>query len=47
LEPARAAYRGTVEGRTDRPDVPILAGSLGPDAAAIGAALLALRDASA
>ena len=47
LEPARAAYRGTVEGRTDRPDVPILAGSLGPDAAAIGAALLALQDASA
>jgi glucokinase len=42
LAPARAAYARTVEGRDLRPGVAIVAGALGPDAAAIGAALLAL-----
>jgi glucokinase len=42
LDPARAAYVGTVESRSLRPEVPIVPAALGPDAAAIGAALLAI-----
>lgn len=42
LEPARDAYRRNVESRALRPDVPIVPAALGPDAAAIGAALLVL-----
>lgn len=45
LEPARTAYVMTVEGRADRPEVPLVAAALGPDGAAIGAALLALEEA--
>jgi glucokinase len=41
LAPARAAYLRTVEGRELRPAVAIVRAALGPDAAAIGAALLA------
>ncbi len=43
LEPLRGAYRGAVEGREARPDVPIVPAELGNDAAAVGAALLALE----
>jgi glucokinase len=46
LEPLREAYLATVEGRSDRPDVPILPAVLGNDAGAIGAALLAIEAAS-
>ena len=44
LEPARAAYAETVEGRERRPTVPIVAAQLGPDAGAVGAATLALEE---
>ncbi len=44
LEPAREAYRGAVEASEFRPDVPMLAASLGNDAGAVGAALLALEE---
>jgi glucokinase len=40
LDPARDAYRRTVEARDRRPDVPILRAALGVDAGAIGAAAL-------
>jgi glucokinase len=43
LTPARASFRAAVEGRELHPDVPIVEGALGPDAAAIGAALMALE----
>jgi glucokinase len=43
LEPARAAFRTTVEGFEHRPDVPIVAAELGNDAGGVGAALLALE----
>ncbi len=43
LVPARASFRAAVEGRELHPDVPIVEGALGPDAAAIGAALMALE----
>jgi glucokinase len=46
LEPLREAYLATVEGRGDRPDVPILPAVLGNDAGAIGAALLAIEAAT-
>jgi glucokinase len=42
LGPARHAYAATVEARDARPDVPIVPAALGPDGAAVGAALLAL-----
>jgi glucokinase len=42
LAPARDAYGRTVESRARRPAVPIVPAALGPDATAIGAALLAL-----
>jgi glucokinase len=42
LEPARRAFRQTVEGFAYRPDVPIVEAALGTDSVAIGAALLAL-----
>jgi glucokinase len=42
LGPLRAAYRATVEGVDVRPEVPIVPASLGNDAGAVGAALLAL-----
>ena len=44
LEPARAAFARTVEGRPGRPHVPIVPAALGPDAAAIGAAFLVLDE---
>lgn len=44
LDPARAAYARTVEGRALRPSVGIVPAALGPDAAAIGAALLVLDE---
>jgi glucokinase len=43
LEPARAAFRMSVEGHEDRPSVPIVAAALGNDAGGVGAALLALE----
>ena len=43
LEPARAAFRTTVEGEAHRPHVPIVAARLGNDAGGVGAALLALE----
>jgi glucokinase len=43
LEPARRAYRDTVEAPHHRPDVPIVVADLGNDAGAIGAAALALE----
>ncbi|MGH2675483.1 MAG: ROK family glucokinase [Actinomycetota bacterium] len=42
LDPARRAFRATVEAPEHRPDVPILEAALGNDAGAIGAAALAL-----
>jgi glucokinase len=45
LEPMRAAYLAAVEGADVRPDVPIVAASLGNDAGAIGAALVAMEHA--
>lgn len=44
LEPARVAFRDTVEGPAWRPTVPIVAAQLGPDAGAVGAAALALEE---
>ena len=41
LEPARRAFRELVEGVGHRPDIPIVAATLGERAGAIGAALLA------
>ncbi len=46
LEPARRAFAGAVEGRSHRPEVSILPATLGNDAGAVGAADLALREAS-
>jgi glucokinase len=43
LDPARRAYRDAVLAPDHRPDVPIVAASLGNDAGAIGAAALALE----
>lgn len=45
LGPARHAFRSAIEGRERHPDVPIVPAALGPDGAAIGAALLALQEA--
>jgi glucokinase len=42
LEPARMAFRATVEAPDHRPTVPIVQAELGPDAGVIGAATLAL-----
>lgn len=42
LTPARAAYDAHVLGPGHRPEVPIVAAALGPDAGVVGAALLAL-----
>ena len=44
MGPAREAYAATVEGGGYRPDVPIVPAALGADAAAIGAAVLALDE---
>lgn len=44
--PAREAYAATVEGRPARPDVPIVPATLGNEAGAIGAGLLALEAAA-
>lgn len=44
LEPARRAFLESVEAPGHRPDVPILAGSLGNSAGGIGAASLALEE---
>ena len=44
LEPAREAYRRSVEGFDHRPAVPIVAAMLGNDAGAVGAASLALEE---
>ena len=46
LEPTRRAFAGAVEGRSHRPEVSILPATLGNDAGAVGAADLALREAS-
>jgi glucokinase len=43
LAPARDAFDRSVEGVHHRPDVPIVAAALGPDAGAIGAAALAFE----
>jgi glucokinase len=43
LDPARAAFRRTVEGPDHRPAVPIVVAELGTDAGVIGAATLALE----
>lgn len=40
IEPARDAYRRSVEGRHHRPEVPIVQAALGSDSGAIGAAAL-------
>lgn len=45
LAPARTSFAATVEAHGSRPEVPIVAAALGPDAGAIGAALLALAEA--
>lgn len=45
LGPAREHFALSVEARDFRPDVPIVPAALGPDAGAIGAALLALAEA--
>jgi glucokinase len=47
LEPARAAFRASVEGRGHRPEVPLLPASLGQEAGAVGAADLAFVEAGA
>ena len=44
LAPARAAYLACVEGRELRSDVSIVPAALGPDGAAVGAAVLALEE---
>jgi glucokinase len=41
FDPLREAYHASVEGRRDRPDVPIVPAALGNDAGAIGAAMIA------
>lgn len=46
LEPARQALAEHVMGHGHRPEVPVVPAELGPDAGMVGAALLALRDAS-
>jgi len=43
LDPARKAFRMSVEAFEDRPPVPIVAATLGNDAGGVGAALLALE----
>jgi glucokinase len=43
LEPARTAYRDTVEGAEMRPDVPIVMAALGRNAGVVGAAALVLE----
>lgn len=43
LEPARAAFRGSVEAPSHRSEVPILSAQLGNDAGAIGAAAMAIE----
>ena len=44
LEPARAAFHDAVEAPDRRPTVPIVGAQLGPDAGAVGAAVLALEE---
>jgi glucokinase len=44
LAPARTAFTAAVEAAAHRPDVPIVAASLGADAGAVGAAMLALDE---
>ena len=44
LEPARLAFQRAIEAPAHRPTVPLVAAELGNDAAAIGAALLALDE---
>ncbi|MFL5789911.1 MAG: ROK family protein [Actinomycetota bacterium] len=46
LGPARRACRDAIEGADVRPEVPIVPAALGGDAAAIGAALWAMREAA-
>jgi glucokinase len=46
LEPARRAFVDTIEAPEHRPEVPILPAALGNDAGAIGAAALALDEAT-
>jgi|1185.fasta_scaffold26480_3 glucokinase len=46
LDPARRACRDTIQAADSRPEVPIVQAALGADAAAVGAALWALREAS-
>ena len=41
LDPIREAFRGHLEGAQHRPEVPIVAASLGDDAGLVGAAVLA------
>jgi glucokinase len=41
FEPLREAYVAAVEGRRDRPEIPIVPAALGNDAGAIGAAMIA------
>jgi glucokinase len=43
LEPARRVFARSIEAPAHRPEVPILPASLGNDAGAVGAALLALE----
>ena len=43
LEPARRAYRDAVEAPEHRPEVPIVAATMGNDAGAVGAAALAME----
>lgn len=45
LEPTRRHFLASIEASEFRPDVPIVPAALGPDAGAIGAALLALAEA--
>jgi glucokinase len=42
LEPARSAFGGALEAPDHRPPVPIVPATLGNDAGAVGAALLAM-----
>jgi glucokinase len=44
LDPARRAFHDAVQGPEHRPRVPIVAAQLGPDAGAVGAAVLALEE---
>jgi glucokinase len=44
LEPARTAYSASVEAVAHRPEVPIVAATLGAETGAIGAAMLALDE---